>query len=155
MKKYSIRPNKWIIVILFVCLIAACFLLFNKPHVRIKHTPPVVLIVLSLWGLFQEWRTVTLDERVVVVQYYPFFIKRKISLDRIESVEYVVRKYQPYMVVSLQGCPAFDESKCKSVGLYAIAHPVGAIVMRCTEADYNECLSVLNTQRGIVSVKKD
>lgn len=137
-QKRKIPPDKEFVTFLLVCLIGSIFLLFNKPTSHgSRYVPPEFLLLSGLYLLYLEWRNIFLCKDAIYVQYLPTSIKRKIMIDRISHIEYVEGKHQPFMLITLERCPTFSESKCKKVESYIFLHPLRVIGIRCSETNKN------------------
>ena len=152
MEDYMIRIKTplWKVGLLLMCVVLELFVLFlpKEDSVRIIHISPVLLISLvlivislSLIGIATEWKTVYVGLHEMCICYYPLFFKRKIALDRIHSLDLIIKDGEYTLLFALDSCPSLrnDIGSTTNYKRFVSRHPIKVIFMQCGREEAMLC----------------
>lgn len=142
-KEYRVPPNKGVIAVLLTCMVGACLLFFYRPSSYIhRYIPPEMLLLFVFYSLSMEWKTLLLSENAIRVRSFPVFKERVVTFDRVKCVEFVPgrksKSEERYVLITLDSCPSFSESKYKHVDTFIAIHPFRVIFVRIWDKEEAE-----------------
>lgn len=143
---------RWKTGSLIFCIIGSAFLAVVG-YTPIYRTPPIVMLVLCAVALLIEWKTLYLGTDKLQVCYNLALVKRTIDLNRIHSLEIILKNDDCSLLISLDNCPSYKESTTSSVDFFVLKHPIKVIAIQCRKEDamnFKSCFDVNNIPTDVI-----
>ena len=113
MKKFKTRLNiEFFVLFSILTIIVIAFWIVEGPPSTIRRNDPRNRIVLVILALFCSTSTIVFTEEHIIVRYL-YIPVRRISVSRVNSIEFVMQKGEPYLVVCLDDHMPVSESHKK------------------------------------------
>lgn len=113
MKKFKTRLNIELFVLFSILtIIVIAFWIIEGPPSNIRRNDPRNRIVLVILALFCSTSTIVFTEEHIIVRYF-YIPVRRISVNRISSIEFVMQQGEAYLVVCLDDHMPVSESHKK------------------------------------------